>query len=111
MATYIPSIGNWYQDIAVNRLFEIVSIDDYSASIDIRYEDGEYDDIAFDSWSEMALVETGPPEDWRSAKNLSEDQRFYVHHSFMPFSDALSDPLAAPMSGLALDSHFGWDEF
>ena len=53
MATYIPSIGNWYQDIAVNRLFEIVSIDDYSASIDIRYEDGEYDDIAFDSWSEM----------------------------------------------------------
>ena len=111
MATHIPSIGNWYQDIAVNRLFEIVSIDDYSASIDIRYEDGEYDDIAFDSWSEMALVETGPPEDWRSAKNLSEDQRFYAHHSFMPFSDALSDPLAEPMSGLALDSHFGWDEF
>jgi|TARA_B110000977_G_scaffold154043_1_gene195723 hypothetical protein len=111
MATHIPSIGNWYQDIAVNRLFEIVSIDDYSATIDIRYEDGEYDDIAFDSWSEMALGKTGPPEDWRSSKHLSDDQRFYAHHSFMPFTDPFSDASADSMSGRALDSHFGWDEF
>lgn len=111
MATHIPSIGNWYQDIAVNRLFEIVSIDDYSATIDIKYEDGEYDDIAFDSWSEMALAKAGPPEDWRSSKHLSDDQRFYAHHSFMPFTDPLADPLTDSMSGRALDSHFGWDEF
>ena len=109
MAIHIPSIGNWYQDIVINRMFEIVSIDDYSATIDIRYEDGEYDEIAFDSWSQMAIVQTGPPEDWRSSKNLSDHQRFYAHHSFMPCGSG--DPASDPLSGLTLDSHFGWDEF
>ena len=32
MAIHVPSIGKWYQDIAVSRLFEIVAIDDYTAS-------------------------------------------------------------------------------
>ena len=109
MAIHIPSIGNWYQDIAVDRLFEIVAIDDYTATINIRYEDGEFDDIGFEDWSEMAVVQSGPPEDWHSSRSLSNDQRCYAHHSFMPSND--SDPISDSLSGLAPDSQFGWDEF
>ncbi|MDG2502639.1 MAG: hypothetical protein P8M77_09645 [Porticoccaceae bacterium] len=105
MAIHVPSIGNWYQDIAVSRLFEIVAIDDYTASIDIRYEDGEYDDISFDGWSQMALVQANPPEDWRSSMNLSDDERFFADAVFIPASG--SDPL----SSLEPDTQFGWDEF
>ena len=104
MAIHVPSIGKWYQDIAVNRLFEIVAIDDYTASIDIRYEDGEYDDITLDSWSQMAVIQANPPEDWRSSMILSDGERFFVDGVFIPAS--ASDPL----SSLEPDAQFGWDE-
>jgi hypothetical protein len=104
MAIHVPSIGKWYQDVAVSRLFEIVAIDDYTATIDIRYEGGEYDDITLDSWSQMALIQANPPEDWRSSMNLSDDERFFVDAVFIPAT--ASDP----MSSLELDAQFGWDE-
>ncbi len=105
MAIHVPSIGMWYQDVAVNRLFEIIAIDDYTATIDIRYEDGEYDDIDLDSWSQMATLQCNPPEDWRSSMNLSEDERLFADTVFVPTSS--TDPL----TGIEPDSQFGWDEF
>lgn len=105
MAIHVPSIGKWYQDIAVSRLFEIIAIDDYTATISIKYEDGEYDDIDINSWSQMALMHSNPPEDWRSSSNLSDDERLYADAAFSP--TAGNDPLVS----LEPDSQFGWDEF
>ena len=44
MGKSVPVINQWYQDIAVNRLFEVVAVDEYSALIDIRYADIPCDD-------------------------------------------------------------------
>ena len=30
MGKSVPVINQWYQDIAVNRLFEVVAVDEYS---------------------------------------------------------------------------------
>ena len=105
MATQFPTIGLWYQDIAINRLFEIIGLDQYCATIDIRYEDGEIDELDLELWAQVALTQADPPQEWRSLFDLSEEQRF--------FSDAVIAPAAGRdvLAGLKPDAHFGWDEF
>ena len=43
MGKSVPVINQWYQDIAVNRLFEVIAVDEYSALIDIRYAAATYE--------------------------------------------------------------------
>ena len=105
MASHIPTLGHWYQDIAIHRLFQIIALDEYSATIDIQYEDGENDELDLDSWSQMAITVVNPPEDWQSLFALDEEQRLFTDDVIT--SGSSSDLLA----GLKPDSQFGWDEF
>ena len=105
MAIHVPSIGKWYEDIADSRLFEIIAIDDYTANIDIKYEDGEYDDIDLNRWSQMAVMQTNPPQAWRRlVMHIDDPRRFtYAVLRSTPDADALFEPEP--------DTQFGWDEF
>ena len=106
MASKLPRVGRWYQDIAVHRLFEIIAMDHYSATLSIQYEDGEIDELELDDWAQMTTVQADPPEDWRNLFDLSDEQRL--------FSDGvlLINPDTNPTSGFESDAHyFGWDEF
>lgn len=105
MATHIPTIGHWYQDIAVHRLFRVIALDEYSATIDIQYEDGEIDELDLDSWSQMTVAESNPPEDWQSLFVLDEEQRLFT-------DDVISSGSSSDLlTSLEPDSQFGWDEF
>ncbi|MDG1485891.1 MAG: hypothetical protein P8Q25_06115 [Porticoccaceae bacterium] len=105
MATHIPTIGHWYQDIAVHRLFQVIALDEYSATIDIQYEDGEIDELDLDSWSQMTVAESNPPEDWQSLFVLDEEQRLFT-------DDVISSGSSSDLlTSLEPDSQFGWDEF
>jgi hypothetical protein len=105
MATQLPTIGQWFQDIPINRLFEIIGQDQYCATLDIRYEDGEIDQIDLECWAQMSVVLANPPQDWRSLFELSDEQRL--------FSDDIIAPAPGTdvLAGLEPDSQFGWDEF
>lgn len=106
MATQLPTIGQWYQDIAVNRLFEIIALDQYSATLEIQYEDGEIDELELDDWAQMTILQADPPEDWRNLFGLSDEQRLFSDDVLIVRSSG--DPLAK----IEPDAHyFGWDEF
>ena len=125
MGKSVPIINQWYQDIAVNRLFEVIAVDEYSTLIDIRYETNSLDNnnldnngldnsdlnsISFDDWSKMIIVSARAPEDWRSSFAKSHDDQL--------LADDLSDKIVMPNpdSGSidsieTADYLFGWDEF
>ena len=105
MATHVPSIGKWYHDIADSRLFKIIAIDDYTLNIDIRYEDGEYSDIDLNSWSQMAVVQTSPPQDWHGSIKTIDSEGLFTDSLYSSAAD--SDPFA----GIEPDTRFGWDEY
>jgi len=104
MAIHIPSTGAWYQDIAINQLFEIVAIDDCSATIDIRYEGGEISDIDLNDWAQMSLIRVNAPDNSGDSMNLSNHERFFTDSiiSLGIEADALTD--------LGLDAEFDWDD-
>lgn len=130
MGKSVPIINQWYQDIAVNRLFEVIAVDEYSTLIDIRYETNSLDNnsldnnnldnngldnsdlnsISFDDWSKMIIVSARAPEDWRSSFAKSHDDQL--------LADDLSDKIVMPnLDSGSIDSIetadylFGWDEF
>lgn len=132
MAKSIPIIKQWYQDVAVNRPFEVIAVDEYSALIKIRYaesiEDDEYygnsfdensglDEISFDDWAQMVVVTAEAPEDWRSSFALSDDIQMFVDDIIMPDSRDGSNIENLLLDNATADNIdaanylFGWDEF
>lgn len=105
MAIQLPTLGQWYQDFAINRLFEIIGQDQYCATLDIRYEDGEIDEIDLEQWAQMSVSLADPPHEWRSLFDLGQEQRSFPDDIIVPATG--SDVLAR----LEPDSQFGWDEF
>jgi len=98
VATHIPNLGDWYKDLAVHRLFQIAALDEYSATIDIQYQDGEIDQCDLENWSLMAVARCDPPEDWLNLLDVNEDQHLFIDGVFV-------------RAGHQFDWQFGWDEF
>ncbi|HET9823089.1 MAG TPA: DUF6763 family protein [Burkholderiaceae bacterium] len=59
-----PIVGNWYQHVEKGLDFEVVAVDEETASVEIQYVDGSLDDISLDDWYELDLEPAEPPEDW-----------------------------------------------
>jgi hypothetical protein len=93
MAKQIPRVGDWYQDAVEDVLFEVVAMDDHSATIEVQYEDGEVGEFDLDTWLQMVLLPAKAPEDWRVSYELSGDDEADPDAVLIP--DNFSDPLAA----------------
>ncbi|MGK2913378.1 MAG: DUF6763 family protein [Porticoccaceae bacterium] len=74
MAKRVPRVNQWYQDARDDILFEVVAVDNKEQTIEIQYYDGEVGEIEFDAWREMVLLPAQPPEDWRSAYELNDEE-------------------------------------
>lgn len=105
MAKQAPIIGQWYEDAALDRLFEVVAVDEYTGTIELQYEDGELDEIDLDSWTQMVVIAAEQPEDWRSSFELSEEDRHFADDVFIP---AITGD---PFSAIEPDLFSGWDDF
>ncbi len=68
-----PVVGAWYKDLQTHELFEVVDWDTASLTIETQYLDGEVSEYDLDAWREMVLEEVEPPEDWRAAFELDDD--------------------------------------
>lgn len=66
MGRLAPVIGEWYQNIELSELFEVVAIDDLSGTLAIQYVDGEISELDVESWHRTAFRTAAPPEDWTS---------------------------------------------
>jgi hypothetical protein len=57
-------VGDWYQNQEKEELFQVVSVDAASGTVQIQSFDAELDSIEVDDWEQMPLVLAAAPEDW-----------------------------------------------
>jgi len=85
-------IGCWYRTPS-GEIFEVVATEGED-SIEIQHFGGEVEELDWDSWQQMLLVEIEPPDDWTGAyEKLERDDLGYSDAVRRP--ENWSDPLAA----------------
>ncbi|MBQ0712608.1 MAG: hypothetical protein KBT53_06590 [Porticoccus sp.] len=104
MASQAPVIGAWYQDVTEDQIFEVVAVDENAGAVEIQYLDGDVSELDFDTWQQMLLLSAKPPEDWRAAYELSNEDRSMADDVYIP--ENLNDPI----SDLDFDSIYGLDD-
>jgi hypothetical protein len=67
-----PIVGKWYLDVELDEAFRIAAIDEEREVIQIRYLDGETDEIELDDWSDLDLEPAEPPEEVTEKDDESE---------------------------------------
>jgi len=73
-----PSVGSWYTLVDDGRTFVVLAVDEDKGMIEIRYEDGDLDEIEIGEWSDLDLEAAEPPEGWTPADDeLDEPELGY----------------------------------
>ncbi|WP_297526610.1 DUF6763 family protein [Thiohalobacter sp.] len=73
MATeFEPRIGDWYRT-ATGDTFEIVAYDEDDQTVELQYFDGTVEELDLDSWYELDIEITEPPEDWSGSMDIERD--------------------------------------
>jgi len=62
-----PEIGSWYENKDDGALFQVVSVDAASGTVQIQSFDGELDSIEAEDWEQLPLETAAAPEDWTGA--------------------------------------------
>lgn len=91
MTVITPRVGSWYQDAVDGHLFEVVAIDEQTATIETQHFDGAVEEYDFETWRAMRVLEAAEPEDWSGPYEVDG----HDHHEIdgdLALSD-WSDPL------------------
>jgi hypothetical protein len=70
-----PTVGKWYLNIDLDEQFRVVAIDEEREVVEIRYLDGEADEIELDAWSDLDLEAAEPPEGEDEDEEDEEDEK------------------------------------
>ena len=57
-------IDQWYQDEGNDLSFTVIEFDSEEGIIEVRYLDGEIDEMSIEDWEELSLAEIEQPNDW-----------------------------------------------
>ncbi|MGH8130725.1 MAG: DUF6763 family protein [Steroidobacteraceae bacterium] len=68
-----PVPGQWYESLDDEEVFQVLSVDEDSELIELRYEDGDVEEIDYETWQELDLELTEEPEGW-SGSDDDEDE-------------------------------------
>lgn len=91
MAVLFPVIGHWFRR-PNGTLFEVVAVDDDAGTIEIQQFDGTIDEIDFEAWPDMLLIEVDAPEDWSGSVDMDPEDYLGRRKSELP--TGYFDPLA-----------------
>ena len=58
-----PVVGKWYLDAELDEQFRVVAIDEEREVVEIKYQNGEGDEIELEAWSDLDLEAAEPPEE------------------------------------------------
>jgi hypothetical protein len=67
-----PVVGKWYLDADLDEQFRVVAIDAEREVVEIKYLNGEADEIELEAWSDLDLEAAEPPEE-ESADEAEDD--------------------------------------
>ncbi len=68
-----PVPGQWYESLEDEETFQVLSIDEDSELIELQYEDGDVEEIDYETWQELDLDLTEEPEGWSGSDDDDED--------------------------------------
>jgi hypothetical protein len=68
-----PVPGQWYESLEDEETFQVLSIDEDSELIELQYEDGDIEEIDYETWQELDLDLTEEPEGWSGSDDDDED--------------------------------------
>ncbi len=91
MAVLFPVIGHWFRR-PNGTLFEVVAVDEDAGTIEIQQFDGTIDEIDFEAWPDMLLIEVDAPEDWSGSMDM--DPEDYMGRRRNEIPNGYYDPLA-----------------
>ena len=69
-----PVVGQWYENLEEDEAFQVLSVDEDSEMIEIQYEDGDIEEIDYETWQELDLEKTEEPEGWTGSDEEYEDE-------------------------------------
>ena len=91
MTQHDPAIGHWFKR-PNGTVFEVVAIDEASATVEIQQFDGTIDEFDIENWSKLFLIEVAAPEDWSGSVDM--DPEDYVGKKDKEQPIGYHDPLA-----------------
>ncbi|MFZ8885603.1 MAG: DUF6763 family protein [Steroidobacteraceae bacterium] len=59
-----PVKGQWYENLEDGDLFQVLSFDEDSELVAVQYEDGDLEEVDYETWQEMDLELADEPEGW-----------------------------------------------
>ena len=68
-----PVPRQWYESLDDEEVFQVLSIDEDAELIELQYEDGDVEEIDYETWQELDLELTEQPEGWSGSEAEEED--------------------------------------
>lgn len=68
-----PVPGKWYESLDDEEIFRVLSVDEDAELIELQYEDGDVEEIDYETWQELDLELAEEPEGWSSSEDDDED--------------------------------------
>lgn len=103
MAKIVPKINDWYQDVREDEFFEVVAVDEQEGWIEVQYLNGEIGEFDFDTWEQMVLLSAQPPEDWRAAFEMADEDDDGSTFSMSNWDD--------PLANIDSDAQASFDDY
>lgn len=108
MATNLePIVGNWYQNLDDDVIFEVVAFDEDEGLVEIQHEDGDLDQVDLDEWDQWELEAVAEPEDWTRPMDEETDDDSLDHLN--PGDDAEPEAWAKPVPR-TVDKRSNWPD-
>ena len=68
-----PVPGQWYESLEDEETFQVLSVDEDSELIELQYEDGDVEEIDYETWQELDLDLTDQPEGWAGSDDEDDE--------------------------------------
>ena len=68
-----PVPGQWYESLEDEETFQVLSVDEDSELIELQYEDGDVEEIDYETWQELDLELAEEPEGWSGSEDEEDE--------------------------------------
>jgi hypothetical protein len=68
-----PVPGQWYESLDDEEVFRVLSVDEDAELIELQYEDGDVEEIDYETWQELDLDLTEQPEGWTASDDDDDE--------------------------------------
>ena len=69
-----PVPGQWYESLEDEETFQVLSINEDSELIELQYEDGDVEEIDYETWQELDLDLAEEPEGWSGSDDEDDEE-------------------------------------